>query len=445
MNQIAIGDSSAWTVIDGQSVTAPYRKAAFFFNFGPGAFVREKIEIQLNGTPSNIQDALINLDLIALRALAYSAGEYTYPQYLRFQPYGGGSYYYALISEIHITQTPSAYLSHYKGSMIVELFYTRPNYFDGTQFQLPLTGRAGSEVTGGIQIVNHTDSDALDGSTLRVNAGDVAGGLPAPLRLEIQNNTAGSAWYRLLIGAFHHPTYTGEDIFFCQTADMVGGSSSPSPTAISGAYRTLTFTTSTFATFLTHSITSGEIASLAGRSFRPVLNLYTAHAYSDLHMRLMLRYSTFALHYSEAVYCDPNYQYVIFPPVQLPPNQILREVSPQWIDVCVQGLREGGAAATIYADQLMLLPVDYSLIFDQFIPLTGVTDKLIYDAHLGLSNVRYAGLYECVSHIRQGDPLLVFPNQNTRLFFNFYDGSNNLPIDHTAIVKAYYRPRLSML
>ena len=93
----------------------------------------------------------------------------------------------------------------------------------------------------------------------------------------------------------------------------------------------------------------------------------------------------------------------------------------------------------------MLLPVDYSIIFDQFISFGGVAGKLIYDAHLGLSNVRYSGLYECVSHIRQGGPLLLYPNENTRLFFNFYDVNNNLPIDHTAVIKAYYRPRLSML
>ena len=93
----------------------------------------------------------------------------------------------------------------------------------------------------------------------------------------------------------------------------------------------------------------------------------------------------------------------------------------------------------------MLLPVEYSLIFDQFVPLTGVTDKLVYDAHRGLSNVRYSGTNECVSHIRHGGPMLLYPRENTRLFFNFYNNGNALGIDDTALIRAYYRPRISVL
>ena len=237
MNQISIGDSSAWSVIEGQSIAAPFRKASLNLVFSSKPIVREKIDISLVGTPTEINTALTTLNLIAARAEAYARGEYSKCQYIRYQLYGGGSYYYTIISEIYLSTNPTGYRDHARGSLLVELHYTRPNYFDGTQFQLPLTGRAGSEVTGGIQIVNHTDADANDGNTLCVNAGDAAGDLPSPLRLEIQNNTAMSAWYRVLVGAYHHPTYTGEDIFFCQTADMIGGTSNPSPTAISGAYR----------------------------------------------------------------------------------------------------------------------------------------------------------------------------------------------------------------
>lgn len=445
MNQISIGDSSSWINIDGLSVAAPYRRAAPFFNYSSDPFVKEKIEITLFGTSSQINDALISLSKIAVRAIAFERGEYAHCQYIRYQPYGGGSYYYTKISEINLVQNPTGYRDHTKGSLLVELQYTRPNYFDGTQFQVPLTGRAGSEITGGIQIVNHTDADALDGNTLLINPGDVSSFLPAPLRLEIQNNTPMAAWYRILVGVYHHPTYNSEGIFFFYPASMIGGTLSNNPTMISGQLRSLSFTSSTFTTFLTCSIPSANIINLDGRSYRPVLNLTSGHAYSDLHMRLKIRYSTFALHYTEAVYCDPNYDYVIFPPIQLPPNQLLHESSPQWIEIDVQGLREGGVIANLYTDCMMLLPVDYSMTFNQFIPLTGVSDTLIYDEHLGLSNVRYSGFYECVSHIRQGGPLLLYPGDYTRLFFNFYNASNVLTITDTAIIKAYYRPRTKLL
>ena len=445
MNQISIGDTSGWTVLDGASIAAPYRRAAPFFNFGPGDFVKEKIEISLNGTPAQILTALGTLEKIRLRAMAYDRGEYTYPQYLRFQTAPATLPYYTPITEIHLVENPTGYRDRQRGSLLVELHYTRPNWFDGEQAEVALTGRAGTDVTGGIQIVNHTDAGALDGNTVLIKAADASTDLPAPLRIEIQNNTALTSWYRALVGSYHHPTYTGEDIFFGYSLDFVGGINTANPLAISGNFRTLTFTSSTFVDAFTYPIPSGEIASLDGRTYRPVLNFFVPFAYTDLHMRLELRYSTFTLHYSEAVYCDPNFQYVIFPPIQLPPNQLLRETTPQWIEIDVQGLREGGALAQVFVDWLMLLPVESSLIFNQFIPLTGVTDKLVYDAHRELSNVRYSGTNECVSHIRQGGPLLLYPRENTRLFFTFYNTGNVLGKDDTAIVRAYYRPRISVL
>ena len=445
MNQIAIGDSSGWTVIDGQSVAAPCRRAAPFFQFGSGDLSQERLEITLAGTPAQISTTLRTLQKVTLRALAYARGEYAYPQYIRFQQVASGSYYYAQILTAHLEENPAGYRDHQKGSLVVTLHYTRPNYFDGDQVELPLTGRAGSDVTGGINIKNHTDADANDGSTLLIKAANALTDLPAPLRIELLNNNgAGNGWNRILIGLYHHPTFTGEDPFFCQANDMTGGTQYVNAGAINGYYRTFTFTTATFASFLSYAVPSNEIDDLDGRTYRPILNLYNSHAYNDLHMRLRLMFGSYVLHVGDAVFCDPNYDYILFPPVQLPPNQLLREVDPNYISIEVQGLREGGAAATISSDQLQMFPIENALIFDQFFTCAP-NDKLIYDAHRGLSVIRYGGSTEAVSHIRQGGPLLLYPGENTRLFFVMYNTANNLFITHTAQVRAYYRPRVSVL
>ena len=445
MNQIAIGDASAWVILDGQSVAAPYRRAAPFFTFGSGDLSQEQLEISLAGTPAQITAALATLQKVALRALAYARGEYAFPQYLRFQQVASGAYFYAMLLSVDLAENPTGYRDHQKGSLLVTLHYTRPNYFDGPQTELPLTGRAGSNVTGGILIKNHTDTDPTDGSTLLIIAADALTDLPAPLRIELLNTqVGGTGWNRLLFGAYHHPTHTSENPFFCHATDMSGGTQYFNAGAINSYYRTFTFTSSTYASFMTYPIPSSEIDDLDGRAYRPILNLFNSHAYSDLHMRIRLLFGSYVLYVGDGVYCPSNYDYVLFPPVRLPPNQLLREVDPQYVTVELQGLREGGALASISSDQLQLFPVENALIFDQFITVSPA-DKLIYDAHQNLSNIRYGGSTEAVSHIRSGGPMLLYPGENTRLFFNLYNTANRLYIDHTAQIRAYYRPRIRVL
>jgi hypothetical protein len=439
MNQISIGDPSAWIVLDGASVAAPFRRAAPFFVFHDKATVQEKIELTLVGTPADISTAISSIEAIARRAEAYQRGEYAYPQYLRFKPKTYFNYY-AQISEVYLETSPTGHNDLQKGSLLTTLHYTRPNYFDCDQVELALTGRAGTDVTGGITIRNHTDSDPTHGNSVLIKPGHVLGDFPAPLRIEFTNSSV-TNWGRIIMGAYHHPTMNSEDPFFCMANDMTGGTQFANAAAINGYYRTFTFTTATFASFMGYAITATNINRLDGRTYRPILNLFNTHAYTDLHLRLRLMFGTYVMHVSEAVYADPNYGYIMFPPVQLPPNQILREVDPLHIEIELQGLREGGAAASIDADQLFLYPIEHAITFDQFIPLSN-TDVLVYDAHRALSNIRYTGTTEAVSHIRQGGPLLVYPNENNRLFFHYYNLSNSLNIANTAVVKAYYRPRV---
>jgi len=148
MNQISIGDPSAWIVLDGASVAAPFRRAAPFFVFHDKATVQEKIELTLVGTPADISTAISSIEAIARRAEAYQRGEYAYPQYLRFKPKTYFNYY-AQISEVYLETSPTGHNDLQKGSLLTTLHYTRPNYFDCDQVELALTGRAGTDVTGG--------------------------------------------------------------------------------------------------------------------------------------------------------------------------------------------------------------------------------------------------------------------------------------------------------
>ena len=445
MNQIAVGDSSSWTIIDGVSVSVPFRRTSVFFSFGSEETVREKVEITLSGSPVQVSDGLALLDRVILRAQAYSRREYSSPQYLRFQLESGGDHYYAEISDLYLEASPTSYLTHQKGSFLVNLHYTRFNYFDGIQVELPLSGRNGADQTGGFDLINHTDLTSTYGNYVLVKSADALSDLPAPLRIELENTYSSNKIKDIAAGSFHHPTVTDEKIFFAFATDMSGGTQYYNSNAINDYYRRVSWASSAWTALYNYPVPLTEVDDLDGRSFRPVLRLYNAHAYSDLYFRIKLMRGSYTLQTCDAVFSDPNYQYVLFPPIQIPPNQLLREMLPHHVEIMVYGLKEDGSIAQIDVDCLQLLPLDYSAFFRGFFDMSH-NDKLIDDSFRRLSNVRYSAVgSETVAHIRVGSPLLLYPAQNTFLFFILANENNVIDIDRTSQVRVFYRPRLRLL
>ena len=445
MNQIALGDISAWTVIEGPSVTAPFRRAAVHFDFSSYPRVKEKIEIQLSGSPAQISAGLGTLEKIVLRSEAYDRAEYAHPQMLRFQKTSGGAYYYSQLFDCYLEAHPTGYLKHQSGSRLVTLHYTRLNHFDGDQVELPLTGRGGADVTGGFDLINHTDLTSAYGNFAMIKANDAVTDLPAPLRIELENTWPSNKIKDLYLGVFHHPTHDDEAIFYAFATDLSGGTQYYNANAINDYYRRISWTSSAWAALYNYPIPITEVDDLDGRTFRPILHLYNPHAYTDLFLRIKLMRGAYTLQTCDAVYADPNYQYVLFPPLQLPPNQLLREMLPHHVEIMIYALKEDGAAAQIDIDCLQLLPLDYAATFHGFFEMSQ-DDILIDDSFRGLSNVRYSAVgSETVAHMRIGGPLLLYPGQNTFLFFMLANENNTMDILRTSTLKVFYRPRLRLL
>ena len=445
MNQIAIGDTSAWTVIHAHPAPAPCRNAAPFFKFSPDPEVSEHIQLELVGTSTQISTLVAALETIAQRALRHATGHYPHPQYLRFQTESGGAYAYATLKNLYLSSNPAGYKSRPTGSLLLNLHYTRPNYFDGEQVELPLSGASGTNITGGFNILNHTDQHTADGNTALIKPADFATDLPAPLRIELKNTYASATIKDALMGAYHHPTNQDDDIFFYNAGDLAGGTLMYDASAIGGAYRRYTWTSTAWSIAPFFTVPNADALLLDGRTYRPILNLFNAHAYTDLYFRFQIRRGSDVIYSSEPVYSDPNYHYVIFPPVELPPNQLLRENNPHGFDFVIQALRVSGAASTIDTDMVEFFPMDYAAFFKGFYNQSQ-NDILIYDNHRQMHNVRYsAAQNEILSHILEGGPVLLFPGSYTRLFFNNYASNDHRYPMHTAQIRAYYRPRKRLL
>ena len=446
MNQIAIGDSNAWLILDGESRVAPYKKAALFLSFSASELVKEKIEIQLTGSISEVASVLEELGRLITRAEDYVRGSYESPQYLRLQRESSGEYFYSPISNIYLGSNKDGYITRSRGSLVIELFYTRPNYFDGAETELALTGRFGTDLTGGMQIVNHTDSGTYDANTFYVaKKWTTDSDFPAPIRMAFEFTNATGSLKDLYVGNFYDLANYDEGLFFHDAYGFTTGTNTANAGAIGGYYKTLTWSGTTWTTFAYKSLSASDTKKLDGRFYRPIIHLYQAHAYTDLYFRIKIQRGASVLYEGEAVFSDPTYDYIILPPIQIPPNKLMREVDPEPVDIYIYAQHDTAASYTVRWDQLLLLPLDFSLFFKGFFNITQ-GDVLIYDQFRGLHNVIYhATSGETIAHVRHGEHLLLYPNAYNRFIFFWADSNNTCNISHSAKIKLYWRKRVKII
>ena len=445
MIQIAIGEEGSWTLIDGLSVAAPFKNCVCFFEQSDKDRVTDKIEIFLKGTPAQISTAIRTIEQIILRSYLNAQGHYENPQYLRFQMESGGSYFYAEFQNPYLTTNAQGYSTHYKGSLMLALFYQRSNSFYGDLEALPLTNKNGTDVTTGLDILNSTDYHATYDSTALIKPADLISPLPSPLRVELINTYATNQIKDIFMGIYQHPTEDDEALFFHNSPDLSGGSLLMNTGAINDYYRRLTWSATTWTALTAKTLTLDLIDALAGHLYRPFVHLFNSHAYTDLYFKVALQIGSYIVYQSEAVYCDPDYDFVFLPPISIPPNRVLREVLPHSLDLVLYAYKPTAASYTIDIDQIQLFPLDYAANFLGFFNMAN-NHRFIYDSFRNLHNVRMSAAgSETVSHILQGGPLLATPGVNNRLFFILANQYNTADKDRTAQVIVKQRKRFRIL
>ena len=446
MNQISIGNaSSGWLILSGESVSAPFKGASLSPVCSSSPMVEDEIILSLEGTPTQISTGLAALEKARQRAALYDRAGCPSPQYLRVQPLAGGEFFTAPLSDLRFEFNPDGYNTHQSGSLIVTLHFTRPNAFDGSQVELPLTNRSGEDVTGGIPLFNHTDYHTAHDSSVLIKPGDIESSLPAPLRIELENTFASGVLRDLYVGLYHHPACSDDDLFFLQINDFTGGTQLYDTSAVNDYYCRFSFGSPGWTSFGYWTLSNDQVNNLAGRSYRPILLFFNAHAYTDLYLKIKLQKGANVLWESDPVYADPSFQYLLFPPVQIPPHRLLGELIPHHVDLHLYGQHETSGSYQVDVDQLHLLPLDSAASFLGFYDMNQA-DVLIDDSFRGLHNVHYSALgSETIAHLRQGGPLLLYPGEYNRLFFVQVNGSNQVFLWRTVSLSAFYRKRVRML
>jgi len=448
MNQIAIGDSvtyGGWLVLHGQSIANPFKHAVYQPEFSIGLEVRETMLLSLEGTPAALAGGVAALETVIQRNDLYHQSGYPAPQCLRFQMAAGGEFYYAPIRDVALQPNPDSPNTRQTGSLLITLHFTRPNHYDSDPIELPLSGRAGQDVLGGFDLINHTDYHTGHGNSALIKPDDIDTDLPAPMRVELINTTATGVLHDLFVGLYHHPENDEEEAFFYYASDFNGGSLYSNPAAINTYYTRLTWSVTDWTALGSWLLQNETVRDLAGRSYRPILRFYNPHAYDDLLMKIKLQAGTNILWAGESVYVDQVFGYVLFPPVQIPPDRLLNEALPHHVDLFLYGQHDTASAYSIDFDCLLLLPLEPGANFIAFYDLFQ-NAKLIDDNFLKTQVTHFSGIgAETVSHIRQGGELLVWPGRFNRLIFVMMDATDQIDILRTAQIRIYYRKRRRVL
>lgn len=445
MYQIAIGDSSNWVVLDGASIIAPFVRSTVFFSFGPEDRLSEKLEIKLSGTSTQISTAIVSLEKIVHLAISHSQGIHPSPQYLRFQCVPGGAYFYTPIDNIYLSSNPAGYITHQKGSMIIELSYTRPNYFDGEQAEIPVGIGPSAPTTNPVELQNHTNQIASVNNSVYIKPVNIESELPAPLRFMLTPTHATNRVKDILIGAYTHLSDYSLASFFYFADNMSGGTKTANAGAISGYYYRVQFTNTGWDYVMTFPITSNSMSLLSGQAYRPIFHFFTTPTYTDLLLKFQIQIGTKVLFESEPIYCAPNFGYAVFPPVKLPPNLLLGDELPSGASFVLYTQKLTAGTYTLDIDQVMLFPLTYASTFKGFFNISNA-DVFNYDVSKGLHNVIYSSTTtETVAHMLKGGPVFAVPGFYNRYFFLFPSDGNLIKIDQTIDLKVFYRPRKRLL
>ena len=358
MNEIALGNESAWLVLSGPSPDPPFKAARLSPVHVQSELIDDSLTLSLSGTPAEISAGLAQLEAVADRASCYENSTYPQRQLVRVRPEGSGEYFYAPVTDLWLDVPSEGESSHLHGALIVKVHFTRPNHFDGDQIELPLT--AGDQVAqiGGVEIFNHADIHPGHTNSILMDMGSVSGALPAPLRIEITNTYPTEHLKDIFVGIMSHSESIDEEILHCYAPDFSGGYLYTNVLAIQGYYLRVSWSETTWKLLCFCYLDNRRVADLRGRYFRPVLHFYRPVSYQDLRLKLYLQSGSFIHSESEPVWIDPEYGYVVFPPIQIPPYQLFYEVSTQTIDIGLYGQHDSGDSYDLYFDDLILLPLD---------------------------------------------------------------------------------------
>lgn len=311
------------------------------------------------------------------------------------------------------------------------LHITRRFYWEGAQTELALTTFTEGPVTGGVTLYN----DHRNWGTIAANA--VLGSLPAPLIIELKNNTGSTKVYRNIYLCNHAFGNLGGSSHALEGESAVSGGSTASGAGnTAGSYRTITVNGTDE---IQWALSSATMAQTAGRRFR-ILGRFTSLSAVATYITPQIRdrYGLITLATGDEVELPTSGDRIVdLGALPLPPGGY----SNNWMETRLVLKIRTGASATVKIDYLQVFALDsYRRLYQRGYAV--LNNSYIWDDGIeGLTALVESGPYEPIYTVT-GAPLYAWPGiSDVQRLHVLHDEGSTAPITNTFLLRAYYRPR----
>lgn len=313
----------------------------------------------------------------------------------------------------------------------IQISLEREGCWSGARTQIPLTNGHGTNNTTGLLVYNC--NDASYDNYVDISAGNVAGSIPAPVEIRMQNSTGGDQSYDHFYWA---ADWTSPTIAFNLEGES-GQFTIPTVTAVG---------TASSGNIGSYSLTANTIRPIswplpaswmsAGRGgIAHVLGLLSSSAPTNLRVRLSIRdyYNLVELWKSGWLDWGP-YRTGYLGTVRVPPVGY----STGWSQLNLFAEFVAPSPGSLSIDFLQLMPVGSFRLIEQRGMIVLAGDWIIDDGIEGITYLIEGGTYHPIYNVRTR-PLLVAPNKAQRL--RFMVGASSVTGRQSTTVQMYYRPR----
>lgn len=330
----------------------------------------------------------------------------------------------------------------------VDLAWTRMFYWEAPEVQIPLTNKTISNTLNEIDMVNHTDGDAIDCNYIDIAGSDLEGVMRGGTRIELKNDYVDPLAF----------LWMGQNVlgggsaflFYIQAEDATtGGSTVAAATSSCGNYRTRGWNTTSETELMEWTLTADQLQKASNNYFRVIARFHNGTHVQSTTFRWKIRLgSTGPLLWEGAAHKpDASFGTIIrdLGTIQLPPGALDLE-NPAPLRLELYGRRNQSGDHEINLDYIQFFGVDGS----RHLWISGVgnngweNEDWLYDDSInqrayiddGMSGSMKAAI------VKEGNPIELYPNEYQRIYFLTHESSlNQAPIDAGIAAKVYYRPR----
>lgn len=335
------------------------------------------------------------------------------------------------------------------------LSITRLPFFEGAETELQLLTSNQAAATGGRTIVNHDDSGTGHDNWVEIAAAQVAGSLPAPVRLQLTNTSGAARTYSTFYVATAISVTIAEGVVLLSGMVLEAewlNSATGDANSSNGNHSARGYTASgneTVTGSFLFDVSAAQVQQMAGQYCR-VLARFPSLGPAPIWITMVLQDSNnselwrgpeLLVHATTSDLRLKDLGALPLPPV---PLGVLGSGAPT-VHLAVQyrAVLSAGQTLTCNLDFIQITPVEFLRVLRvSGSPYTQVAnnaavmlDEIENIAYFLTSGERMSGL------VRDGAPVMVVPGQAQRIMVLCDEGGNAMNISRTFSVQAWYRPR----